>query len=287
MEMKLSIVSHVKGDGDILLAWFQYYLRLGVSSFHLIVHGSRDENRTLYSLLNRFPIVIEDEYRSQFDSLEKAKRINSLLARMTGQWILLVDSDEFVECPYRSIKSTVRMLRLAGRNALYAPMLQHICSDGSLDTPETIADPFQTMSLCSTDLYTRMGVNASISKFPLLYCFENTQLVEGGNHTCPAANQAASLLGVTHHFKFRRSVSERLTARIDSAHSWRHESVGFKGYLASHGDRLPTTGTFPYSRDELFRRGLLQRFSVRSVIQRFARTVRRIGRHDDALEPQE
>ena len=37
--MQLELVSHVNGDGDLLDSWFRYYLRLGVASFRLIVHG--------------------------------------------------------------------------------------------------------------------------------------------------------------------------------------------------------------------------------------------------------
>ena len=49
--MELRVVSHVNGDGDLLEAWFKYYRRLGVSSFHLVVHGPREENERLYALV--------------------------------------------------------------------------------------------------------------------------------------------------------------------------------------------------------------------------------------------
>jgi hypothetical protein len=259
--MNLALVSHVNGDGDLLEAWFEYYRRLGVSSFHLIVHGPREENGRLYALRDSYPVSIEDAYEGPFDSREKKRRLNSLLARMRGQWILLVDSDEFVEFPYVKISTTIRMIRLTGKNALFAPMVQHLTLDGSLDTPAVIEDPFHAFPLCSIDLYQKMGVQAEIRKYPLFYCTDQTTLQSSGNHRCPTGNSASLLQGVTHHFKFRRSVYQRLESRIHSAHRWRHESVQFQNFLSSNANRLPTEGSFAHSRAELFRQGLLRKFT--------------------------
>src|SRR5262249_22909496 len=162
-----------------------------------------------------------------------------LLGRMRDRWILVVDSDEFVEFPYATVGATISMLRLTGRNALFAPMVQRLTPDGSLDTPEVITDPFRAFPLCSVDLYDRMGVKAAISKWPLFYCTAQTLLRDGGNHSCPSGNLGSSMQGVTHYFKFRRSVALRLDKRIHSVHPWRHESVGFQGYLENHANRLP------------------------------------------------
>src|SRR5262249_20503147 len=151
-------------------------------SFYLIVHGPKQENERLFNLQHSFPVIVEEEYEGPFDSHEKKRRLNRLLAKLRGQWILLVDSDEFVELPYRRLSTTIRMLELAEANVLFAPLLQHLTPDGSLDNPEVIKDPFATFPLCSVDLYQRMGVNASISKYPLFYCTEGTSLSDGGNH---------------------------------------------------------------------------------------------------------
>jgi len=272
-KMELKVVSHVNGDGDILEAWLKYYRRLGVSSFHLVVHGPREENERLYALKDSYPVIIEDTYEGPFDSEEKKRRLNSLLEGMRGQWLLAVDSDEFVEFPYSTISATIRMLRLIGRNALSAPMVQHLSSDGSLDSPEVVADPFRAFPLCSVDLYQIMGVQASISKWPLFFCTARTLLREGGNHNCPAGNIGSSMQGVTHHFKFRRSVSQRLDRRIHSAHPWRHESVQFQQYLESHANRLPAIGTFAYSRDALLHRGLLRKFTSMTVLRHVLRST--------------
>jgi hypothetical protein len=273
VDTQVTLLSHINRDGDILEAWFNYYRSLGVARFHLIVHGSREENRELYRIKNRYPIVIEDSYEGSFDSEEKSRRLNALLARMSGRWVMLVDSDEFVELPYRRIAETIRMLERAGANTLFAPMLQRLNSDGSLVNPDVVEDPFRVFPLCSFDLYRKMGVSASVSKFPLFYCTERTSLKEGGNHGMPNGSDTvvSSLVGVTHHFKFRRSVMQRLDARIRSTHPWRQESVQYQQYLEAHSNRLPTTDSFAYSRRVLFRKGYLQKFTASQAAAMTAR----------------
>lgn len=273
--MKLRLVSHVNRDGDLLEAWFRYYLGLGITSFHLIVHGPREENTRLFELKDRYPVTIEDSYEGPFHSDEKKRRLDILIGRLTGQWIVLADSDEFVEFPYRGIPTTIRMLGVAGANLLFAPMVQHLTIDGSLESPDVVEDPFRTFPLCSVDLYDRMGVRAEIKKYPLFYCTERTALRDAGNHNPQTGDPASvsSLQGVTHHFKFRRAVAQRLDDRINSSHPWRHESVQYQQFLESHANRLPTEGAFPYSRSALFHRGLLRKFTLKTGLNLLRRAI--------------
>jgi glycosyltransferase involved in cell wall biosynthesis len=271
--MSLRLFSQVNNDSDLIEAWLNYYLRLGVDSFHLIVHGPPADNQKLLAVKARYPITFEDAYQGPFpepistnksDSTEKKKRLDALLARHTGQWVLLVDSDEFVEFPYEDIPETIRKLHCANANLMAAPMLQRLKADGSLDSPPVIEDPFQVFPLCSMDLYRRMGIKSEIFKFPLFYCERGTELVEEGNHNPPLGLEprGSRIVGVTHHFKFRRSLSQRLEKRINSAHNWRNDSVALQEYLDGHSNRLPLDGAFPYSREELIRRRLLRRLPV-------------------------
>jgi len=261
--MSLKLISHVNGDNDLIEAWLKYYLQLGIDRFHLIVHGDQEENHRLLAIRNSYPITIEDSYGGPFDVYKKKDRINAVLARHSDEWILLVDSDEFVEFPYQDIPTTVRELNTAHANVMAAPMLQRLTVDGSLETPPVIDDPFQMLPLCSVDLYWRMGVRADIFKFPLFFCAKDTRIAEGGNHYPPLGcdPRGTPMTGVTHHFKFRRTVSERLHKRIHSEHPWRYESVQYREYLATHSNRLPLDGAFAYSREELFRRRLLKQLA--------------------------
>jgi glycosyltransferase involved in cell wall biosynthesis len=256
----MKLISHVNGDSDLIEAWMKYYMRLGVDDFHFVVHGPREENSTLYAVKDLYPITIEDSYEGSFHIEEKRKRLDSVLARCPGQWVLLADSDEFVEFPYATVQETISELEAVGANVMAAPMLQRLAADGSLETPLEILDPFRQFPLCLVDLYRRMGVKGDIFKFPLFRCTTSTRLAEGGNHHPPKGEgpRATAARGVTHHFKFRRTVSRRLDSRINSDHPWRHESAQFRQYLEDHGNRLPRESSFAYSREELFRRGLLR-----------------------------
>lgn len=258
--MTLRLISHVNADGDIIEAWIKYYVQLGVNCFHLVLHGPSRENERLLAIKDCYPIVIEDTYEGPFNSDEKKKRLDAVLAHYTNQWVVLADSDEFVEFPYGDIRETICRLESVNANLLFAPMLQRLKSDGSLDSPPIVDDPFKTFPSCSVQLYREMGVKADTFKFPLFYCASGTQVAEEGNHHPPLGLEpkASGMRGVTHHFKFRQSFSQRLEKRINSTYQWRHESVGFQKYLEGHCSRLPLEGAFFYSRDELFRRKLLR-----------------------------
>jgi glycosyltransferase involved in cell wall biosynthesis len=283
--MSLKLLSHVNADSDLIEAWLKYYLRLGVDRFHLVVHGTPEENDRLLRIKDSYPVTIEDTYGGPFDCDEKKSHLDAVLARYTGQWIVLVDSDEFVEFPYEDIPATIQKLDLAHANVMAAPMLQRLTADGSLDTPPVIDDPFQVFPLCSVELYRRMGVKADVFKFPLFFCRSGTELAQEGNHFPPLGSEpcGTALLGVTHHFKFRRTVSQRLDKRINSAHLWRHESVQFREYLHSHSNRLPLEGAFEYSREELFRRRLLKQLPFSESGRQKSGARSSVGGHEKAV----
>ena len=266
--MGIRLISHVNGDSDLVEAWLRYYMRVGVERFHLVVHGPPEENERLLAVKDAYPVTIESSYQGAFDSYQKKAHLDAVLARHIDQWVLLVDSDEFVEFPYANIQETIEELSRAGANVMAAPMLQRITSDGSLESPPVIDEPFALFPLCSVALYRSVGIRAEIFKFPLFFCARGTRMVEEGNHNPPSGGEPreSRMLGVTHHFKFRRTVSARLDKRINSAHQFRQESLQLREYLGGHANRLPLEGAFCYSRDELFRRGLLKQLP--SPVQR-------------------
>src|SRR5690348_9914426 len=86
--MTVRLVSQVNGDSDLIESWLKYYIGLGVASFHLIAHGSNSDNSRLFSIKDKFPIFIVDAYDSEYSVEEKKRRIDSVLATMTDQWLL-------------------------------------------------------------------------------------------------------------------------------------------------------------------------------------------------------
>ena len=273
--MKIRLISHVNRDDDIIEAWVQHYLRLGVTSFHVIAHGGRDENHALFGLLDRYPIEVLETYSGVFDPFEKRDRLAWGLATLGDGWVMLVDSDEFLELPYGSLASTVNVMRWLRADALSATMLQRFAADGGLSA-DPGARPSESYPWCSSDLYVRLGQpQAIIDKYPLFLLQRRTWLRSGGNHYPPNGygSRVAPILGVTHHFKWRPAVKHRLASRAASSHPYRGESQQYLRYLDRADWRLPTVGAFPYSRRELFRRGLLQRASRADLVFRRADVV--------------
>ena len=273
--MSIRLISHVNRDDDLIEAWLRHYLRLGVESFHLIAHGGREQNQTLFSLLDRYPVEIIDMYSSVFDPFEKRDRLSWGLARLGGGWIVLVDSDEFLELPYRSLTSTINAMRWTRADSFQAPMLQRFASDGVVRV-DGGTRPFKAYPWCSTDLYVRLGQpQAVIDKYPIFWLSRQTSLRSGGNHYPPngLGSRLASMIGVTHHFKWRPAVQDRMVTRADSTHAYRGESQQYLKYLDESSWRLPTEGAFEYSRRALFTRGLLRRPTYTDLALRRAQTV--------------
>ena len=264
----MDLLCHINDDSDLLQAWLDYYVALGVTRFHFIVHGPASDNKELYRLRAHYPIAVADAYDGAFLDLEKRARVQAALERMRGRWVLLVDSDELVELPYENLAATVDVLERLGATALEAPMLQRLREDGGLDTPMVITDPSEEMPLCSPDLYAALGVDACIDKFPLFFN-SDTVKVNGGNHLPPDGRRTvlSGLRGVTHHFKWRAPVLRRPRERADSAHSYRHESASYLAYLQAHDGRLPVAGAFRYTRSGMFSLGLLRRARGRAWLR--------------------
>jgi len=273
------LLSHVRGDEDILRAWLSHYRALGITSFHLVVHGPPEDNRLLDSLRGTYPIVIEDRYDDPFDTDEKRRRLNAVLRRLDDSWVVFVDSDEFLEIPVRSLPRAARLIEATGGNVLAAPLIQRISETGSLETPPEITDPMRYFPWWTPDLYRRLGSSADTRKYPL-FRREGARLQSGGNHVPPVAGTPtfSRMRAVTHHFKWRRCARGRMTARVESAHRFAHESATYLDYLRRSDDRLPLDGAERYSRADLFRRGMLRAVTAIDVLRHRVRRTRRAVR---------
>ena len=283
--MKFRLISHVNRDDDLIEAWLQHYLALGVSSFHLIAHGGREQNQRLFEIAARYPVQILDTYTSAFDPYEKRDRLAWGLATLCSGWIVLVDSDEFLELPYRSLAATIKVMRWLRADSLRAPMLQRFAWDGiGVDGGSR---PFDAYPWCSVDLYAKLGQpQAVIDKYPIFELQRRTWLKSGGNHYPPNGygSRLAPMLGVTHHFKWRPAVQNRLSERAGSTHPYRGESQQYIKFLGESGWRLPTEGTFRYSRRALFGRGLLTRPTLSDVLHRRTTTVESSNGRNNVFE---
>jgi hypothetical protein len=258
--MRIPLLCHWSGDGDIAHAFLDYYSP-SVSGFHLILHRSPEINRAILDLADNYPIVIHTTYDGPFDDAEKQRRLNELLPEFLGQWMLLVDSDEFLELPYDSLEETVLKLERTGSTCMAAPLLQRLRADGSLDSPDVIFNLQKEFPLCSEGLYELMGGTGYLPKFPLLRCDSKTGISIGNHNPANGPNSVNDRIrGVSHHFKWRRPVVRKISDRIEEEWAWAStESAQYLRYLESCQFKLPLTDVFVYSREELFRRGFLRR----------------------------
>jgi len=227
----------------------RHHLALGVSSIHVVAHGPRSENRILFDLARHSPLVVEDEYDGPFDPFEKRDRLNRLVRTFAGEWVVLLDSDEFLEVPYASLRRTVAVMRWLRADMLAAPLLQRHAANGRVEALAG-ADPFEAFPCGSVDLYARLGQpQAATSKYPLFLVGPGTALREGGNHHPPngatgrsgAARRHASFQVAAH-----RAVAPELASRQCPPVS--HESAGYRAFLEDHGWTLPVEGAFVVSR---------------------------------------
>src|SRR5690606_22298025 len=95
------------------------------------------------------------------------------------------------------------------------------------------------------------------SKYPLAFVgarFSNMR----GNHLPHAGAPSAHMpiRGVVHHFKWRDRLF-RSVVRERGARSNQREQDGYRNWLEGNGFRLPVQGLRRYSREAMFREGLL------------------------------
>jgi hypothetical protein len=258
MPPRIPLLCHWRGDSDLAPAFLRHYATF-CSEFHIILHGPPQESAGLIELSRHYPLKLRHHYDGDFDTDVKTGLLDRLARSFPGQWLLVVDSDELVEFPHDSLGETIAALEAEGASCLPAPLIQRIRLDGSLDTPALIADPDAEFPLCSPDLYRRMGSTGSTAKYPLLKVGPQTRL-QAGNHHPPngEGSESKRIRGTTHHFKWKRSVEPRIADRIRVGQNWAvTESVPYLRYLRAHDNHLPLEGSFPCSREELFRRGFL------------------------------
>jgi hypothetical protein len=270
-DMRLPLICHWNSDGDIANGWFAYYSALGVNEFHIILHGPVEENRDFVSASSKFPVTIHDSYQSPFDEKEKIRRLNALLPRFLGSWILVVDSDECVELPLRQIATLVNRLEFFGQTYLYAPLVQRIRLDGSLESPRSIGDLFSEFPLCDPYLAERVGYTATRRKYPLVQVLPETRIFDGNHEPPNTTPDFRAYVGVSHHFKWKASLLDRLNLTIDLNLPWSAGSAVAIARIKQMGNVLPTEDAFLYSRDQMFKRGLLVKPSIRRTIRRFFR----------------
>ncbi|MGF1655658.1 MAG: glycosyltransferase family 2 protein [Verrucomicrobiales bacterium] len=258
----MKLLCHISGDEDLLEAWLLHYLALGVQEFHMIVHGKPEDNLLLDQLAEGYPLHFYHRYDGPMYEVVKVFWLNRALEVASSEWVLTVDSDEFLELPFKDLQSTIHQLEKWNKSFLAAPLLQRVPRDGdlSLSPVGKVSDPFEQFPLAVPDLCEQMGAKPKLSKFPLFFNGPGAK-IQPGFHGPPVTNTVddREFLGVSHHFKWRRNLLERMNRpAIDHFYWSKQEYNIYERYLTKHQWILPASTAFVCSRDELWKRNFLK-----------------------------
>ncbi len=257
------LLCHLGGDdADLVPAFLAHYRTLGVSRFHVVLHGPPGNRAVLRALLGEADITIENEYEGPFSEQVKCDQLNRLLPAYRGRWVLLADADEFLELPYASLAATIRALKVLRLKSLTAVLVQRLAADGSLPPLHAGRTPQATYPLGSVLLSERMNpaVQPMRNKVPLFLVQDDTHIIMG-HHVSPTPDVSHSvpLRGVVHHFKWRYATRLAVPRRRKAVHANGWEVDGYGRYLEANRWRLPLAGSFRPDHQALVARGLLQR----------------------------
>ncbi len=248
-------------DSDILPFFIDHYRRLGIGAFHVIVHGGT-WSKTELAPLHADDVTIEGFNGEPFDDVLLTSSLDTLARQFEGEWIVVVDADEFLELPYASLDRTIDALSRLGMEELPANLLQRAAPDGQLRSLSE-GTPVALFPCYDYRLAERMNTAFPVwkSKYPLVRIGPKFRFSQGNHH--PSNGRAAMHLpirGVLHHFKWRdrllRSIS-RKRGEIEKQQGNQEEQNSYQLWLLEHDSCVPMEGFKPYSRSELLRQGHL------------------------------
>lgn len=245
-------------DADILPHFLEHYRHLGVNSFRFALHGEWSGEQ-LQKLSLQDDCFIEQQLHDPFSEQLKRRCLTQMAADLIGSWILLADTDEFLELPCHSLKRTCQCLELMGAVSLPALTLQRHSSDGTLAALESTASTEERYPMMQFHLAEAMGVSPPIRKtqYPLVKVNSGFD-IQGGNHFPPNGKVADvfPIRGVVHHFKWRRALQQSLVLPRDTDANPEEQAV-YLAWLKARDWYLPVELALPYSRATLFEQGLL------------------------------
>lgn len=245
-------------DADLLPHFVQWYRRLGVDRFDLVLHGAWSDDSL--AIVSSLPGVdCSRRVDAPFSKHVKCDAITAVARAHVGEWLVFADADEFLEMPTGNLALMVAKLESAGVEELYASLLQRVAADGSL--PEVVAEsdldalfPMFHPGLCED-----MGLASPAwkSKYPLARVGKDF-VYQRGNHL-PGNFRSVShvpVRAVLHHFKWRSRLHDAFARERGEGTNFGEMAV-YRRWLEEHG-RLPMEGAKPCSREALEAEGWLR-----------------------------
>jgi O-antigen biosynthesis protein len=245
-------------DSDIIPFFLEHYRKLGITEFHILLHG--DWTEQVLQPLCSDDVLIVDRLQVPYGDEFKSSTIETHARRFAGEWLIFADADEFLELPFGSLQRTVAALCCLGVEELPATLLQRASADGSLG-PLAAMPPDSVFPCYDYLLAERMIDGAPIwkSKYPLARIGERFSY-RRGNHFPHAGTPSThvAVRGVVHHFKWRDRLRRSILRRRGGG-SNQHEQDEYLKWLEHNDFRVPTFGLRRYSRNALFQGGFLVR----------------------------
>ena len=252
-------------DSDILPFFLTHYRALGVAEFHIFVHG--DWTSAERAPLTASDVTIAGVIHQPFDVIMKSSTLEAYAKTFVGEWVVLVDADEFLELPYPSLRRTVNSLTSVGANELPARLMQRAHPEGVLASLKGCVSIDDLFSAYDYRLAERMNVPYPVwkNKYPLVRIGPTFRLARGFH--MPTGGRPVAQVPIRaalHHFKWRDRLM-RAVGRRRGAGSNQIEQDAYGAWLEAHDFRLPTEGLKKYSRAALLKEGYLMRATSRET----------------------
>ncbi len=244
-------------DTDILHFFLAHYRGLGVTEFHIFIHG--DWTAPEIAPLRAKDVTIAGIVQGPFDEVRKSAILEAYAKGFTGEWVLFVDADEFLELPYPSLTLTIDGLASMRVGELPARLMQRAHPRGILASLEGFGSIDEAFPQYDYRLAERMNVRFPIwkNKYPLIQIGPAFRLARGFH--MPAGGRPVAqvpIRAVLHHFKWRDRLLRAVERRRGEG-SNQTEQDAYRAWLEAHEFRLPTEGLKKYSRAALFEDGYL------------------------------
>ncbi len=252
----VTVAGHL--DADLLPHFLKHYRSLGVSGFVVALHGAFHQDM-VEALASEPDVCIFSEFRGLFSEATRIEKISWMLQTLIGQWVITCDVDELLETPAETLQQTIEIMDRLGMQAMPALLLQRMTGDGSLPVVEANDDLQQLFPLYSYNLSEQLSPSHPPikTKHPLIKVGADF-VVRAGSHS-PACGGSVSQMpvrGMLGHFKWRKMLLESSKQfRAEDANP--REMNAYNQYLSKNPNVLPLTGSRPYSREDMIRRGFL------------------------------
>ncbi len=128
----------MRNEIDILPAFLHHYRSIGVTCFHIVDTGSTDGSKLFLEQQDDVQVYVKNGGYPQANAgVDWVNEIGDMYCK--GKWTTVVDADEFLQLPLKSIRETTQLMQSELALALYTPLIDFFCDDLTT-SPRSVAD---------------------------------------------------------------------------------------------------------------------------------------------------